>query len=394
MAEINMKLTISVFTILVMSLTVSGQKYERYKPLSDTLLYSKSLGYGKKISITVPKEYQSNTKEKSFPLIIIFDSQNQRSYNYIIRTIDYLTSNEQMPASIIVGVESNQESRYNETQLELSDKTAFGSKNELFIFDELIPFIQNNHKANNFNLLIGHSRYGYFSSLMLTKHYSELNAVISISPFMSQKNINLTDSISNLYSQYSLERTLYYRYGIGNDYPEDFKELELKLNIKNRVTERANFKGYLFTEADHNATPGLTIGTALYEIFEFWSKQQNAYINNENKNINSSVTLSDKISDHYGVSLKFSLGILNGKGWYFFNKMEYLQSIDAWDQLVKEYPVFSEVYLNIIEAQKELNQDYTETLKQFKESLATTKFYAQEEILELQKELNELEKYR
>jgi len=387
-----MKLTISIFSIIVMSLSVCSQKYERYKPLSDTLLFSKSLGYEKKISLTVPIEYQSDIKEKSFPLIIIFDSQNQRSYNFILRTIDYLTSNEQMPASIIVGVESDNENRYKETQLELSDKTAFGSKNELFIFDELIPFIQNNHKANNFKLLIGHSRYGYFSSLMLTKHYSELNAVISISPFMSQKNINLSDSISNLYSQYSMDKTLYYRYGIGNDYPEDFKELELKLNFKNRANERANFKGYLFAEADHNATPGLTIGTALYEIFEFWSKQQNAYINNGNKNLNSSVTLSDEIIDHYGVSLKFSLGILNGKGWYFFNEKEFLLSIDAWERMLKEYPGFSEVYLNIIEAQKELNQDYTETLKKFKESLATTKFYSEEEIMELRKELNELEK--
>lgn len=387
-----MKTRISIYFLVVLSLSGFSQQYERYRSLSDTTLYSKSLGYTKKISLTVPLEYQWDTKAKTFPLIIVFDSQNQRSYNYILRTIDYLTSNEQMPASIIIGVESTHENRYKETQLELSDSSAFGSKNELFILNELIPFAQNNYKAIDFNLLIGHSRYGYFTSFLLTKYYHQLNAVIASSPFMKQQNIDLTDSISRLYAQNIPDKNLYYRFCIGNDYPEDFKELNSKLNSKSRNSDKMNFKGILLPEADHNVTPGLNIGFALYEIFECWSKQQNNYINNANKNINSWHALYDTITNHYGVLLKFSLGTLNGKGWYFFNENEYAHAIQAWEKMLEEYPNFSEAYLYIIYAQQELHQDYTETLKKLKISLATTQFYTEKDLIDIQAEIKELEK--
>lgn len=387
-----MKLITSIFSLVFISAAVCGQQYERYKALADTVLYSKSLGYSKKISLTVPVEYQRDTKENSFPLIIVFDSQNQRSYNYILRTIDYLTSNEQMPASVIIGVESTQENRYKETQLAISDTAAFGSKNAQFIFDELIPFAYNNHKANNFNLLIGHSRYGYFTSYLLTRYAHVLNAVISLSPFMSQRNVNLADSIVDLYTNYALNKNLYYRFGIGNDYPEDFEELNSKLDKIRLSNNKANFKGTLFIEADHNSTPGLTIGTALYEVFEFWSKQQNLYISNDNNDINSIRTLSDSITFHYGAPLKYSLGTLNGKGWLFYNEKQYLPAIEAWEKMMQEYPDFSEGYLYIINARIELKQNYAATLQLLKNSLETTEFYSAEELIELRNETDKLEK--
>ena len=34
-----------------------------------------------------------------FPVILLFDRQNERSFGYILRSIDYLTSTEQMPAA-------------------------------------------------------------------------------------------------------------------------------------------------------------------------------------------------------------------------------------------------------------------------------------------------------
>lgn len=389
-----MKLIIPLFALLMTNTAAFSQQYERYKSLADTTIHSNSLDYDKNISITVPSEYQSDSKNKSFPLIIIFDSQNQRSYNYILRTIDYLTSNEQMPASIIIGIESTMENRYKETQLTVSDENVFGTKTESFIFDELIPYAQSNLNATNFNLLIGHSRYGYFTSLMLTRHPNELNAVISLSPFMTQKNVNLTDSIANLYANYSLSKTLYYRYGIGNDYPEDFEALKSKLAAKQSVDNKANFKGFLFIEADHNATPGLTIGAALYEIFEYWGKQQNIYINNDNKDINLINSLNDSIANHYGAPINFSIGTLNGKGWYFFNESEYGKAIEVWRKMLQIYPTFSDGYVNIIEAQDLLFQDTKQTINQLKESLKTTQFYSEEELMELQEIIDILEKNR
>ena len=61
--------------------------------------------------------------------------------------------------------------------------------------------------------------------------------------------------------------------------------------------------------------------------------------------------------------MEFSLGILNGKGWYFYNEKEYEKAIEAWKILIDSYPNFSEGYLYIMDAQIQLNQDISETVK-------------------------------
>ena len=58
--------------------------------------------------------------------------------------------------------------------------------------------------------------------------------------------------------------------------------------------------------------------------------------------------------------------------------------------MLQEYPNFSEGYLHLIQAQKELKQDYSETLKQLKNSLKTTEFYSEEELIGIKKEIDDL----
>lgn len=177
-----------VFVLIfsLFNINLFSQNYERYKKLQDTSIHSKNLGFDKKISVTVPIEWQKNTKS-NFPLIIVFDRQNKRSHNYIINTIDYLTSTEQMPSSIIISVESEQRYRYIETQYKVSDKNGLAAENEKFIFDELIPLVEKDYHASAFRLLIGHSRYGYFTTSLFSSRINDLNAVISMSPFLIRR---------------------------------------------------------------------------------------------------------------------------------------------------------------------------------------------------------------
>jgi tetratricopeptide (TPR) repeat protein len=78
---------------------------------------------------------------------------------------------------------------------------------------------------------------------------------------------------------------------------------------------------------------------------------------------------------------------LNGKGWSYFNEQKYEKAITVWEELLEEYPSFSEGYLFIAEAQKELKQSYESTLAKFKTSLARSTFYTEDERTELLEEL-------
>lgn len=346
------------------------------------------MGYSRHISVTVPFDFQEGLNQ-TYPLIIIFDKQNTRSYQYLLRSIDYLTSNEQMPACVIIGVGSEMEHRYFETQYIESDSSAFGHRNEMFVLKELIPLAKSSLKTSDFSLLAGHSRYGFFTTAMFLKFPNEIQAVIASSPVFSQKNYDLLplfDDIPTL----NLNSTRYYRFGIGNDYPEEFTRFDNRFKKQKVTNNKLNIKGTLFPEADHNVTPGLTATSALYEIFEYWSKMQNIYLDNSMDNLSMLSSLNDSIINHYGVDIAFSLGNLNGKGWYFANEKRYSEAIDAWKILLKHYPNFSEAYLYIMYALAESGFPSVEYHQEFTENLKSSSLYSAEEKDELMNEFRDL----
>ncbi len=363
-----------------------GQNYERYKKLIDTSLYSKQLGYTKTVTITVPIEWQEKI-EGDFPLIVIFDQQNQRSHNYILNTIDYLTSNEQMPSSILVSITSNSEFRYLETTPKKTDERGLALENEYFLFDELIPLLKKQYKASSFKIIIGHSRYTFFASSLLLKRINELNAVIAISPFFSQKNINLIDSVANIQKQ-KFNSHKYFRFSVGDDFPSDYYKMDSV--IKGINTPYFNAKGFLFKEAGHNVTPGLTVGISLYEIFEIWAACQNKYMDKSILDIHAIDSLENEISNFYGNRLKFSIGTLNGKGWFFYNERQYEKAIKVWELLIQKYPNFSEAYLYIIDAKIQLKKDYLNDIDELKNSLKFSDFYNEEAKHEIMEKLKEM----
>lgn len=383
--QLPMKKSFLTPLLLVLCTALFAQDYERYKTLTDTTISSAYLGFDKQFTVTVPLEWQADI-DRRFPLIVVFDSQNERSHGYILRTIDYLTSNEQMPAAVIISVRSEQAYRYLETAYKASDEKGLAFENEQFLFEELIPLAEKHYKASAFRVVVGHSRYGFFTSSILFSRLEDLNGIISLSPFFTQKNIAFTDSIATLQDKL-LSHHKYYRFGIGNDYPDEF--LQMEAAIGQRTHPMIDAKGVLFEEADHNVTPGLTIGVALYEVFEVWANIQHRYFSISEKDPAALRALEEEVASHYGHGLAFALGILNGKGWEYYNKENYEAAIVAWEIMMASYPNFSEGFLYILDAQMQLKreEDYADSIKRFRTSISGSAFYTEEEKAELIQEL-------
>lgn len=373
----------SLFLTIFFSQMLLAQDYQVYKSKKDTTFVSSHLGYEKKISIILPDDWQNNNQKK-YPLVIIFDRQNKRSYGQIVNTIDYLTAAEQMPRSIIIGIESDNSKRISEAKSPKSSKDGKAHLNEKFLFDEIIKLAETKYKASSFRVLIGHSWYGHFTTSMFVKNIDSLSAVIALDPFFKQESISLTDSLSDL-NKRELEHTKYFLYAIGKDYPQDYKAVE-KVKVEN-TNSKLYIQGTYFSKAFHHAVPGLGIGEALYDLFEYWSVQQYTFFEPSNKNVDLFDELKGNLINHYGSNLDFSLGVLNGKGWGFYNDEDYLKAIKVWEELINQYPSFSEAYLYILDAQQQLNQDTSKTISKFKESLKQSQFYSKEEKEELLFEL-------
>lgn len=375
------------FIVLCLSFSsLPAQEYERYKKLTDTSVLSRHLGYERAISVMVPLEWQPDI-DREFPLIVIFDRQNERSVGYMLQTIDYMTSNEQMPGCVVITVGSVMQHRYHETLHRATAPVGKLEDNARFLFEELIPHAEQRYKAGEYRLLIGHSRYGYFTTAMLASHWDQLNGVVSISPFFRQDGVDLADSLRTAVLE-NPGRARYYRYAIGNDYPEEYAHMDQSLSELGPSSLDAH--GWLFPEADHNVTPGLCIAQALYEIFAYWAGIQQAYMDMEGVQMLEIFNMEVQMNKHYGAPLRFALGILNGKGWDAYNRGEYTEAIDAWDNLLAQYPNFSEAYLYIMDAVIRLERDPEPTYRRFQESLQTSAFFTEEEKAELRKEADEL----
>lgn len=368
-----------IFSLITME-NITAQHYESYQKLKDTTFYSHHLGYAKELSIVVPLEWDTAIAKK-FPVILIFDKQNKRSNQYILNTIDYMTTNYQMPSCVVISVASSFEKRYAETVHQPTTSKGKAKENEQFIFDELLPLAEKELRASTFRMLIGHSRYGYYTTSLFINRIKDLSAVIALCPFYQQKGVNWADSVVHYYPN-GHQPVKYYRAGIESDYMQDYHHLENQVN-RNHI----NIKGIEFKTADHNVIPGLTIAPALYEVFYFWANQQNLYYSNTHFNAAQLDTIETQIETHYGAKMRLSIGVLNGKGWGLLERKEYQKAIEAWELLLQEYPNFADAYWGIIEAQKELKIDTTSTIRSFKACLDRYNYYTPQEKEEMLKEL-------
>ena len=385
-----MKYVLLSLGVALSPLFVHAQQYERYHTLiANDDWYSKYLNNYRGITVTVPQEFEPSSAA-TYPLIIVFDRQNERSHGFIHQSIDYLTANEQMPASIIIGVESTMEERYKETQMRIADPNGRAEENALFITEELLPWARTQLKAGRHVTLIGHSRYGYFTTYMLCKHPDLFSAVVSLSPFFTSKNVNLADSMTTVPARLPKDRTTYYSYAIGNDFPEDYHLMDSTLTTMGE-SEGFIASGSWMKQADHNVVPGIHTVHALYSVWERWSEIQNAYMNDTTGSRAMLDSLSTEVKKHYGDEIAFSLGILNGRGWQYFNDARYEDAITAWETMVAAYPPFLEGHLYMAEAERRLGRNPEQRLKKFMGGIITSQYYTEDEKAALLRELQEFE---
>lgn len=59
------------------------------------------------LNLHVPETQPFAAKDTKYPITILFDSQHESTYPLIINAIDLLTSESQMPESILIGVQLN-----------------------------------------------------------------------------------------------------------------------------------------------------------------------------------------------------------------------------------------------------------------------------------------------
>ena len=210
------KIIFGLLALCIGHVTFGQTESEYYKAPGDTTFTSKYLNEKRGITVILPKNF-SNTKTSKYPLIIVFDRQNKRIFRQLFESINYLVSFDEMPEAIIIGITTeNNYNRVLETSFLASMENAKGENLINFLYKELIPWAETELNCSTNRIFIGHSRFGYFTSYLLSNKLNDLTAVISCSPFFKEKNINVVDLLKSKLASQKLEHTVYYIFITGD----------------------------------------------------------------------------------------------------------------------------------------------------------------------------------
>ncbi len=195
---------------------------------------------------------------------------------------------------------------------------------------------------------------GYFSSYLLQDRLTDISGVISCSPFFTEKNINVVDSLKEKLKKTHLNHEVYYRFITGDSLTDTKEYLLMKSALSGESVDHFNSKGTEYYFADHYLTPGLSVMPSLFDMFEYWNVEVRNIHNNDSLSFTTSdyAIFTDKIQHHYDDKLGIGLAELRSIGYKFFNKKRYDAAIETWQIMMKEFPTFPESYVDIGRAYK------------------------------------------
>ena len=250
-----MNKTILCFLLYFVANTVHSQAI--YKTI-----HSDKLKEDRQLKILLPRGYDKEDSKK-YPLIIVFDGDYL--FEPVAGDVDYFSYWDDMPEAIVIGIKQD-EQRY--------DDCTYSEQNSLpvekgadffeFIGYELVPYMEDNYKTENFRVAIGHGETANFINYYLLKDVPLFQAYISISPDLApQMGQYITDRLNSIDSQ-----VFYYLATSSNDAPsikEKVESLNKDLAAIDKKNIHYNFDN--FEGPSHYSLPAHAIPNALENIF-------------------------------------------------------------------------------------------------------------------------------
>lgn len=249
---------IVLLTLFLMSKTSFAQvKYENFN--------STKLGTDRQIKIQLPRGYDAN-EDKTYPLFLVLDGDYL--FEAVAGNVDYYTYWEDMPESIVVGV-NQLDTRFEDciyseqSSLPIDSGAAFFE----FIGMELLPYIEEKYNAGSFKVAVGHGETANFINYYLLKSKPLFQAYIAASPDLAPNMLEyIPDRLAKVES-----KTFYYLANTNKD-KSSIKKMINGLNTDISGIENENLF-YSFNSLEgpsHYSLPSHVIPNALENIFKIF----------------------------------------------------------------------------------------------------------------------------
>lgn len=358
-----------------------GQKYSLYS--NDSLIIeSEYLGETIQLNLHLPETYYFSAETTKYPISIIFDSQHERTYPQIISSIDLLTSETQMPESIIIGVPFNiRNRRYFTSDEKRGNDTISGiERMELFLFEELLPQLQRVYKGDEFISIIGHSRTAFLVNYLSFKRPNRVNLAISLSGFYNDNPLSISSYFSFLKDPDNFPEKFSYYYTAGTTLEESTYLVQCrKLDslLKNEpVSENVKVSFIEPVYANHITNYWLSVPFILVDAFKDYNEVLDNWFHNKLQAENHELSVQQFEADlksagnAIGTSLNPNLTHIYSLASHFaYDEDDLNTAIQFFELGLKYFPEYLELYIEIIEYYKILNNN--EKINYYKSILRT-----------------------
>ncbi len=222
---------------------------------------SSKLEETRELKIQLPRGY--NNSDKKYPLFIVFDGDYL--FEAVAGNVDYYSYWEDMPDAIVVGV-NQLDKRFDDclyseqNSLPIETGAAFFE----FIGMELIPYIENKFRTENFRVAVGHGETANFINYYLLKQQPLFQGYVVISPELAPNMLEyIPEQLEKLQS-----KVFYYLANTNND-ASSIKKMTTELNTDLSALDNKNVL-YNFDSFDgpsHYSVPAHALPKAIESIF-------------------------------------------------------------------------------------------------------------------------------
>lgn len=333
-----------IYGLLLLILGSHGSSWAAAR--QEQVIDSAVLGEKRDLVIYLPEGYQ-NSQER-YPVLYLTDGDIQGAHT--AGTIDYLAKFEQMPQMIVVGIVNPSETRARDLTVTPAEKQ---NPNQLenadrflgFVEQEVIPFVKQQYRTLDYQVLSGTSHGGQFAINALVKRPGLFNDVIAISPSLYWNNQQLLGLAEQALKNDQLLGRLYL--SIANEEPTMTQPYQRFVDLLARYpSDKLNIASQTFSDETHNTTVLQGQYAALKYLFSEWPIPEGepktladlqAKFASRSKLLKTDIMIPQDKASGYAGWLQYLNRQDDALALLKWNRTNYPQSMNAHEALIKAY---------------------------------------------------------
>jgi len=309
------------------------------------LIHSENLREEREILISLPDDYKET--DDQYPVLYVLDAS--KNYRVTLETVRYLDSYSFIPKLIVIGIGNTDRERdmtHSMSAMFPDAVTSGGGKTfQLFLKNELIPYIDKQYRTYPYRVIIGHSLAGLFVFNTFLNDPSLFHGTIAVSPSLwwnNEEDIARVDGFIKKCT--SLNNYLFISFGDGEGGFVQPALQKLRSSFEAAAIDNFQFRFMHFPGENHITTYVSDVNYALNDLFSGdWIMPPVEII----KGLQAIQAYFANLEKKLGYKIRIPQSYLSGIGDYFTGKRDFDEAIRINEYNITLHPKSAILHLKL-----------------------------------------------